>query len=100
MVVASCITTLIGETLKAVEVELTLKAGELALVEVVGHDVIDKLLGVVYNKSTAVWLPRNDMSEAVGFNLVEESMKLDGKGELDASATLTDGLGWLRVDFS
>jgi hypothetical protein len=40
------------------------------------------------------------MRETVGFNLVEQGVKLDGKGELDASATLANGLRWFRVDVS
>jgi hypothetical protein len=40
------------------------------------------------------------MSEAVGFNLVEEGVQLDRKGELYASATLANGFRRLRVDVS
>lgn len=40
------------------------------------------------------------MSEAVGFNLVEEGVKLEGKRDLDASAALAFGLRWVGVDVS
>jgi hypothetical protein len=79
MVVSSRVTTTSGETLKAVEVKLALKAGKLRLIEVFGHDMIDKLLGIVHDKAASVWLPGDDMSKAVGFNLVEEGVKLEGK---------------------
>jgi hypothetical protein len=79
MIVSSRVTTLLGETLKAVEVKLALKAGKLGLIEVVGHDMINKLLGIVYGKAASMWLPGDDMSEAIGFNLVEEGVKLEGK---------------------
>ena len=73
MVVSSTVRAL-GEALEAVEVELALEAGELGLLEVLGHDVIDKLLGLVHDKGTTVWLPGNDTGQTIRLNLVEESV--------------------------
>ena len=70
-----------GETAEAVEVELTLEARQLGLVEVLGHDGIDELLGVVDGEGPSVGEPGDDVGQAVPLDLIEEVVQLAGEGD-------------------
>lgn len=76
------------EPRKAVQVELSLKARKLGLAKVFGHDVISKLLWIVNHKAAAMWLPGNHVSESIFLHLIENGVKLDGKGHGDAASAL------------
>jgi hypothetical protein len=43
------------------QIQLPLKASELCLVEAVGHHVVHELFGLVNQKATPMWSPRNHM---------------------------------------
>jgi len=77
-----------SQAVEPVEVQLTLEAGHLGLLEILGHDVIDEFLGLVNHEAASVRLPRDDVSKAVGFNAVEHLVELDGEGRDDTSLGL------------
>lgn len=56
VVVATLINTT-GKAVESVEIELSLKACHLGLLEILGHDMIDKFLRLVNNEASSVWLP-------------------------------------------
>jgi hypothetical protein len=45
-----------------------------------GHDVINKLFWIMNYKAASVRLPRDNMSETIGFDLVQDGM-LHWKGD-------------------
>lgn len=47
------------ESTESIKVELSLKGGELGLLEEARHDVGDKVLGLVHMKGSPMRLPRN-----------------------------------------
>ena len=49
--------------------------------------MIDKLLGVVNDEAPSMRLPRNDMTQAIRFDFVEDSMELKRKCYRDTAAT-------------
>ena len=69
-----------GEALEAVKVELPLEAGELALVEVLGHDLVGELRGPVNEEGAAVRLPANDVGPSLGLDARQHVVKADGEG--------------------
>lgn len=79
MVVSSLIGAL-GESLETVEVQLSLEGRELALLKVGWHDMVDKLLGFVYNKASPMWKPRHNVAVTITLDLVQHLVQLDGKG--------------------
>lgn len=50
------------------------------------HDVIYEFLGIVDEEAASVRLPGDDVRQAIGFDLVEDRVELDGEGDRDASA--------------
>lgn len=77
MVVSSLILSL-GEALKAIQVELALKGGNLGNFEILFQDG-HKLLGIVDHKASSVGLPRDDMFESFVSNRFEHGVELERK---------------------
>ena len=65
---------------ESVKIELSLKASELTLAEVVGHDMLSELLGLVNHKAPTMRLPSNNVSQAISLHLVKDTMKFLRKG--------------------
>jgi hypothetical protein len=86
MVVTSLIRAL-GDSLETIEVQLSLKGRELALLHVGWHDMFDKLLWLMYDKASSVWLPRHNVTVTIMFDLAKYLVKLDGKGGRDTPAS-------------
>lgn len=66
--------------------------------------MVDKLFRLVNDKASSVRLPRDDVTESIGFDAVEHFVELDGKGSDDASFGLVldfggvdDGIGGVVV---
>jgi hypothetical protein len=76
MIVTSLIQTT-GEAIESVEIELPLKACHLGLLEVLGHDMINKLLCLVNNEASSMRLPRNHVTISIGLDHVQHGMKFD-----------------------
>ena len=93
MVVPSLIGAL-GESLETIEVQLSLEGRELALLKVGWHDMVDKLLWLVYNKASPMWKPRHNIAVTITLDLVQHLVELDGKGGRYTPAS--DGL-WRPV---
>lgn len=74
-----------GKAAESIQVQLPLEAGHFALLEVLGHDVVDEFLGFVNHKTAAVGLPRNNAVVSIALNGVEHGMQLDGEWNDDAS---------------
>ena len=49
--------------------------------------MVDKLLWLVNDEASSVCLPRDDMAEAISFNLIQDSVKLQGEGNGDTSSS-------------
>ena len=90
MVVPSLIGAL-GESLETIEVQLSLEGRELALLKVGWHDMVDKLLWLVYNKASPMWKPRHNVAVTITLDLVQHLVELAGKGGRHPPAS--DGLG-------
>ena len=74
---------------ESIEIELALEGCQLGLTKVLGHNVVDKLLGLVYDKASSVWLPRDDMLVAIRREVVQELMQLNRERSRDTSS------GWM-----
>jgi hypothetical protein len=77
---------------KLTEIELTLKGSHFALLEILRKHRVYKLLWLVNDKASAMWLPRNDVTKTILFNLIEHGMKFHGKGYCDSSSSAFSGL--------
>lgn len=58
----------------------TLEKG-LAVRHLLGHDMLDKLLGLVNDEATSMRLPRDDVSKSIGFYLVQYAVEFDREGD-------------------
>lgn len=67
------------ESLKSVQVQLSLKAGKLSLLKITRHDFLQKDFRLAYQKASSMRLPRYHVSVAVLFNSVEDAMQLNGE---------------------
>ena len=57
-----------------------------------GHDVLDKLFGIMNHKAPSVWLPRNNVRKSFGtVGLVEDMVQLEGKGHQDSAPFALEG---------
>ena len=68
MIVATTVVAF-GETVESIQVELPLKACQLGLAKVVGHDVLSKILGFVNNEAASMVLPGHKVRKSVRFHL-------------------------------
>lgn len=83
-----------GKPLEAVQIQLTLEAGEFALVEILGHDEVGELLRLVDEEGSAVGLPAHDVGEALSLDAAEHVVQADGEGCFDsASGDVRDNAG-------
>ena len=73
MIVRSLVSSFCN-SLKAIEIELSLKTGKLGLMKVARHDVLQKDFVIVYAKSSTMWLPWHYIIKAVFFNMIEYGM--------------------------
>jgi hypothetical protein len=87
LVVVASIVLPASEAGKAIQVELSLEACQLGLPKISRHDMLHKFLGFVHDKSTSMWLPRHNMAQSISFDGLEHFVKLDRKGNGDASMT-------------
>lgn len=71
------------ETLKAVEIQLSLKGRVLVLLKEPMQDVVHKATGIMYHKGSSVWLPRHDIGQTLLFHRFQHGMQLERKGNLD-----------------
>lgn len=65
----------VAQSRKAIEVELSLERGVLGLIEVVVHDLVNELLGLVNHEGSAVGLPGHNTMLAVLVPIIEHIMK-------------------------
>ena len=73
---------------RTVEIELSLKGGQFGLHKESRHDAIDKLVLVVNDKASTMWLPRHDMLQTFLCHGVKEQLELFRKrSRHDAVAT-------------
>jgi hypothetical protein len=56
-----------------------------------GHDNVDKLLGLVNQKAASVGLPRKDMGKPVFFYTRQDLVQANGKRDRDAALTPSEG---------
>mmetsp|Transcript_8650 Transcript_8650/g.14238 ORF Transcript_8650/g.14238 Transcript_8650/m.14238 type:complete len:273 (-) Transcript_8650:272-1090(-) len=75
-----------GQPLVSIQIQLPLEAGELALIEVLGHDVVGKFLRLVDKEGPSVGLPAHDVGEAVRLDAAEHVVQTDGKGRFDSAS--------------
>ena len=73
--------------IEAVKIELPLKARELALTEVVRHDMFCELLWLVDHKASTMRLPSNNVSQAISLDLIKHAVKFLWKGHRDTTST-------------
>jgi hypothetical protein len=77
-----------GKTIESIQIKLTLEARHLGLLEVLRHDVPDKLLRLVYQEASPVRLPRYHVRISISLNGIEHGVKFDGEGNDYASLGL------------
>lgn len=83
-----------GEPLEAVQIQLTLEAGEFALVEKLGHNDVGEFLRLVDDEGPAVGLPAHDVGETLSLDAAEHVVQADGEGRFDsASGDVRDDTG-------
>ena len=75
-----------GDTLESVQIQLPLEAGELALIEVLGHDVVGELLRLVDEEGPSVGLPADDVGEALRLDAAEHVVQTDWEGRFDSAS--------------
>ena len=79
----------VAQSRKAVEVELSLERGVLGLIEVMVHDLVNKLFWLVNHEGSAVGLPGYNIMLAVFVPIVEHVVELPRKR--CSHASLGDG---------
>ena len=61
----------IGDPLESIQVELSLERAQTLLLEVLGDDFRNKLVGLVNGKGPAMWKEGDDIAIAIISNLLE-----------------------------
>ena len=67
------------DSVKAVQVELSLKAAVFGLFEVIGQNLFHKLVGLVDSETLSVRMPADYVSKALFFHIEEHLVKLAWK---------------------
>jgi hypothetical protein len=75
MIIRSFIRTFVCQPYKAVEAQLSLKAGKLGMFEVSRNNVIRKLFWFMDQEGPAMGLPRNDVGESQNVGLRQKLVK-------------------------
>ena len=85
VVVTTTVTTT-SQSLKPIQVQLSLKGSELGLSEVPWHDDICKLLRLVNHKATSMGLPRDDMGKAIDFDLIQYAVEFEREANRNSTS--------------
>lgn len=78
LVVVAVLVSSASQTLKAVQVELTLEAAHLGELEVDRKQFLE-FFGLADDKAATVWLPANDILVAIGCDFVQHFMEANGE---------------------
>jgi len=73
---------LVLDSIKSINVELSLEGSVFCLVKVLGHDGVGKFLGLVDLKCLAGWKPGNDRLLSRCFRVFKNGMELEREGKL------------------
>jgi len=86
------------QSLKAIEIQLTLEGCHFGELEINGQEFLE-FLGLSYDKATTVRLPRNDITMTIGFHFVQHFVKANrkGRGNTTTSGTFVDQIVFIGV---